>query len=74
LRRLERLQQMVVFGQFTSELAQGSQRIFVNPDGRITEQAPANIETVFNLIAVMPLPPEQLKNLAAPAPVAEAAP
>jgi type IV pilus assembly protein PilO len=74
LRRLERLQQMVVFGQFTSELGQGSQRIFVNPDGRITEQAPANIETVFNLIAVMPLPPEQLKNLAAPAPVAEAAP
>lgn len=73
LRRLERLQQMVVFGQFRSELGQGSQRIFVDPDGKITQQAPANLETVFNLIAVMPLPPEQLENLAAPPPPAEAA-
>lgn len=74
LRRLERLQQMVVFGQFTSALGQGSQRIFVDPDGKITEQAPANLETVFNLIAVMPLPPEQLKNLAAPPPPPAEAP
>jgi type IV pilus assembly protein PilO len=73
LRRLERLQQMVVFGEFTSELGQGSQRIFVDPDGKITQQAPANLETVFNLIAVMPLPPEQLENLAAPPPPPEAA-
>jgi type IV pilus assembly protein PilO len=68
LRRLERLQQMVVFGEFTSELGQGSQRIFVDPDGKITQQAPANLATNFNLIAVMPLPPEQLENLAAPPP------
>lgn len=68
LRRLERLQQMVVFGEFTSTLGEGSQRIFVDPDGKITEQAPANLDTVFNLIAVMPLPPEQLENLAAPPP------
>ncbi len=70
LRRLERLQQMVVFGEFTSELGEGSQRIFVNPDGKITEQGQASLETNFNLIAVMPLPPEQLKNLAAPPPPA----
>lgn len=73
LRRLERLQQMVVFGEFTSTLGEGSQRIFVDPDGKITEQAPANLETNFNLIAVMPLPPEQLKNLAAPPPPPAAA-
>lgn len=73
LRRLERLQQMVVFGEFTSTLGEGSQRIFVNPDGKITEQAPANLDTNFNLIAVMPLPPEQLKNLAAPPPPPAAA-
>lgn len=68
LRRLERLQQMVVFGEFTSELGQDSQMIFVDPDGKITAQAQANLETNFNLIAVMPLPPEQLENLAAPPP------
>ncbi|WP_254566375.1 type 4a pilus biogenesis protein PilO [Oscillatoria sp. HE19RPO] len=73
LRRLERLQQMVVFGEFTSTLGEGSQRIFVDPDGKITEQASANLETNFNLIAVMPLPPEQLKNLAAPPPPPAAA-
>lgn len=73
LRRLERLQQMVVFGEFTSTLGEGSQRIFVDPDGKITEQAPANLDTNFNLIAVMPLPPEQLKNLAAPPPPPAAA-
>ncbi|AFY81939.1 type 4a pilus biogenesis protein PilO [Oscillatoria acuminata] len=73
LRRLERLQQMVVFGEFTSTLGEGTQRIFVDPDGKITEQAPANLDTVFNLIAVMPLPPEQLKNLAAPPPPPAAA-
>ncbi len=73
LRRLERLQQMVVFGEFSSELGEGSQRIFVDPDGRITEQAPANLATNFNLIAVMPLPPEQLENLAAPPPPPAAA-
>ncbi|MCT7967279.1 hypothetical protein NG799_13125 [Laspinema sp. D1] len=73
LRRLERLQQMVVFGEFTSTLGEGSQRIFVDPDGKITEQSPANLETNFNLIAVMPLPPEQLKNLAAPPPPPAAA-
>ncbi|MCT7983277.1 hypothetical protein NG796_08225 [Laspinema sp. A4] len=73
LRRLERLQQMVVFGQLTSTLGEGSQTIFVNPDGKITEQAQASLETNFNLIAVMPLPPEQLKNLAAPPPPPPAA-
>lgn len=73
LRRLERLQQMVVFGEFTSALGEGSQRIFVDPDGKITEQAQATLETVFNLIAVMPLPPEQLENLAAPPPAPAAA-
>ncbi|HEY9837828.1 MAG TPA: type 4a pilus biogenesis protein PilO [Vampirovibrionales bacterium] len=74
LRRLERLQQMVVFGQLTSQLGEGSQTIFVNPDGKITEQAQATLETSFDLIAVMPLPPEQLKNLAAPPPPPPAAP
>ncbi|MCT7973498.1 hypothetical protein [Laspinema olomoucense] len=74
LRRLERLQQMVVFGELSSQLGEGTQTIFVNPDGKITEQAPASLETNFNLIAVMPLPPEQLKNLAAPPPPPAAPP
>jgi type IV pilus assembly protein PilO len=73
LRRLERLQQMLLFGEFSSELGQDSQQIFVDPDGKITEQSPANLETNFNLIAVMPLPPEQLENLAAPPPPPAAA-
>lgn len=68
LRKLEQLQQMVVVGEFTAQLADDSQKIFVNPDGKITEQAKPTLETVLNLIAVMPLPPEQLEQLAAPPP------
>jgi type IV pilus assembly protein PilO len=71
LRQLERLQQMVMVGEFSAELDDESQRIFVTPEGKISDRANPTLNTSFNLIAVMPLPPEQLKQLAAPPPPPE---
>ncbi|MEB3827314.1 type 4a pilus biogenesis protein PilO [Phormidium sp. CCY1219] len=71
LRQLERLQQMVMVGEFSAELDRDSQKIFVTPEGKISDRANPTLNTSFNLIAVMPLPPEQLKQLAAPPPPPE---
>ncbi|HIK08854.1 MAG TPA: type 4a pilus biogenesis protein PilO [Oscillatoriaceae cyanobacterium M33_DOE_052] len=71
LRDFERLQQMVLVDAFTLRLNAESQYIVVNSQGQIVKRGEPEIETKFKLMAVVPLPAEELEKLAAPPPPAE---
>lgn len=71
LRDFERLQQMVLVDSFTLKLNPESQYVVVNSQGQIVKRGEPEIETKFKLMAVVPLPAEELEKLAAPPPPAE---
>ncbi len=71
LRDFERLQQMVLLDGFTLRLNPESQYVVVNSQGQIVKRGEPEIETKFKLMAVVPLPAEELEKLAAPPPPAE---
>ena len=71
LRDFERLQQMVLLDGFTLKLNAESQYVVVNSQGQIVKRGEPKIETKFKLMAVVPLPAEELEKLAAPPPPAE---
>ncbi|GAB4295353.1 MAG: hypothetical protein Fur0025_32420 [Oscillatoriaceae cyanobacterium] len=68
LRDFERLQQMVLLDGFTLKLNPESQYVVVNSQGQIVKRGEPKIETKFKLMAVVPLPAEELEKLAAPPP------
>ncbi|WP_199247385.1 type 4a pilus biogenesis protein PilO [[Phormidium] sp. ETS-05] len=71
LRDFERLQQMVLLDGFTLKLNAESQYVVVNSQGQIVKRGEPEIETKFKLMAVVPLPAEELEKLAAPPPPPE---
>ena len=66
LRDLERLQQIVLVDKFTLTLDSETQYVEVNRLGNVVGQGKPRIKTRFDLMAVVPVPEEQLAKLAAP--------
>lgn len=71
LRDLERLPAMVLMDNFTLEVDRSPQKLIVETVNQYTPQGEPKLNTSFNLLAVVPLPAEQLEKLAAPPPPEE---
>ena len=71
LQDLERLPAMVLMDQFSLEVDREDQRLVAESLSKYTAQGEPKLNTSFNLLAVVPLPAEELEKLAAPPPPPE---
>ncbi len=73
LQDLERLPAMVLMDEFSLEVDREEQKLVAESMNKYTAQGEPKIKTSFNLLAVVPLPAEELEKLAAPPPPPEEA-
>ncbi len=66
LQDLERLPAMVLMDQFVLEVDRSNQRLLSPRPNQFIPQGEPKLNTSFNLLAVVPLPAEELEKLAAP--------
>lgn len=66
LQDLERLPAMVLMDQFVLEVDRSNQKLLSPRPNQYIPQGEPQLKTKFNLLAVVPLPAEQLEKLAAP--------
>jgi type IV pilus assembly protein PilO len=71
LQDLERLPAMVLMDQFELQVDRDGQRLVSTGINQYTPQGEPRLITSFNLLAVVPLPAEELEKLAAPPPPKE---
>ncbi len=71
LQDLERLPAMVLMDQFVLEVDRTNQKLLSSRENQYTPQGEPKLNTSFNLLAIVPLPAEQLEKLAAPPPPKE---
>lgn len=71
LQDLERLPAMVLMDQFVLEVDRTNQKLLSPRLNQFIPQGEPQLKTRFNLLAVVPLPAEQLEKLAAPTPKEE---
>ncbi len=68
LQDLERLPAMVLMDEFVLEVDRSDQKLLSSKPNQFIPQGEPKLNTSFNLLAVVPLPAEQLEKLAAPPP------
>jgi type IV pilus assembly protein PilO len=71
LQDLERLPAMVLMDEFRLEVDREAQKLVAESLTKYTPQGEPTLKTSFNLLAVVPLPAEELEKLAAPPPPPE---
>jgi type IV pilus assembly protein PilO len=71
LQDLERLPAMVLMDAFVLEVDRSNQKLLSSRVNQYTPQGEPKLNTKFNLLAVVPLPAEELEKLAAPPPPPE---
>lgn len=71
LQDLERLPAMVLMDQFVLEVDRSNQKLLSSRVNQYTPEGEPKLNTSFNLLAVVPLPAEELEKLAAPPPPKE---
>jgi type IV pilus assembly protein PilO len=71
LQDLERLPAMVLMDEFVLEVDRSNQKLLSSTVNQYNPQGEPKLNTSFNLLAVVPLPAEQLEKLAAPPPPKE---
>ncbi|KOR37922.1 hypothetical protein AM228_03770 [Planktothricoides sp. SR001] len=71
LQDLERLPAMVLMDQFVLEVDRTNQKLLSSRVNQYTPEGEPKLNTKFNLLAIVPLPAEELEKLAAPPPPKE---